>query len=133
MGLGTQTINTTLAINGSISMKSRLVKSATALTLSDYAVAANASSGAFTITLPAISSTAGACNGMVLFIKKVDNSVNSVTLTASGKDTIESSSSIVLSKQYDSIQLISNNAVTNSVGGNEWLILQSAKCGALLT
>jgi hypothetical protein len=106
-------------------MKSRQVKSATTLSLSDYTVLANASSAAFTITLPAVSSTAGACNGMVLFIKKIDSSTNPVTVAASGSDTIEGNSSIVLKKQYDSLQLISNN----SSGTHEWFILQSAKCG----
>jgi hypothetical protein len=129
MGLGTQTINTTLAINGSVSMKSRQVSSTATLALSDYAVVADAASAAFTITLPAVSSTAGACNGMVLFIKKIDSSTNAVTVAVSGTDTIEGNSSVVLKKQYDSLQLISNN----SSGRHEWFILQSAKCGALLT
>jgi hypothetical protein len=129
MGLGTQTINTTLAINGSLSMKSRQVKSATTLSLSDYTVLANASTAAFTITLPAVSSTAGACNGMVLFIKKIDSSTNAVTVSASGTDTIEGNASIKLSKQYDSLQLVSNN----SSGTHEWFILQSGKCGAFLS
>jgi hypothetical protein len=129
MGLGTQTINTTLAINGSLSIKSRLVKSATTLALSDYAVLANASSAAFTITLPAVSSTAGACNGMILFIKKTDSSANAVTVAASGTDTIEGSGSVALKKQYDSLMLLSNN----SSGGHEWFILAGAKCGAIFT
>jgi hypothetical protein len=129
MGLGTQTINTTLAINGSLSMKSRQVSSTATLALSDYAVVADAASAAFTITLPAVSSTAGACNGMVLFIKKVDSSTNSVTIAASGTDTIEGNSSIVLKKQYDSLQLVSNN----SSGRHEWFILQSAKCGVAVS
>jgi hypothetical protein len=127
MGLGTQTINTTLAVNGSVSMKSRQVKTATALTLSDYAVLASASSAAFTITLPAISSTAGACNGMILFIKKIDSTSNSITIAASGTDTIEGSGSVVLKKQFDSLTLISNN----SNSGHEWFILAGVKCGAV--
>jgi hypothetical protein len=129
MGLGTQTINTTLAINGSVSMKSRQVKVATTLTLSDYAVLASASSAAFTITLPGVSSTAGACNGMILFIKKIDSSTNAVTVSAASGDTIEGNTSIILKKQYDSLQLVSNN----SSGAHEWFILQSAKCGTLIT
>jgi hypothetical protein len=129
MGLGTQTINTTLAINGSVSMKSRQVSAAVTLTLSDYAVLANASSAAFTITLPAVSSTAGACNGMILFIKKIDSSANQLTVAASGTDTIEGNASVVLKKQFDSLELISNN----SNSGHEWFILSGVKCGAVLS
>jgi hypothetical protein len=129
MGLGTQTINTTLAINGSLSVKSRQVSATTTLTLSDYVVAADAAVSAFTITLPSVSSTAGACNGMMLFIKKADSSTNAVTITASGTDTIEGNASVVLKKQYDSLQLVSNNS-----GGNHvWFILQSAKCGVAVS
>jgi hypothetical protein len=129
MGLGTQTINTTLAINGSLSMRSRQVSSGTTLLLSDYTVLANATSAAFTLTLPAVSSTAAACNGMVLFIKKIDSSTNTVTVATSGTDTIEGKGSIVLKKQYDSLQLISNN----SSGTHEWFILQSAECGVAVS
>jgi hypothetical protein len=127
MGLGTQTINTTLAINGSVSMKSRQVKAAATLTLSDFAVLANASTAAFTITLPAVSSTAGACNGMILFIKKIDSSANGITIAASGTDTIEGKTSVVLKKQFDYLQLISNN----SNSGHEWFVLGSVKCGSV--
>jgi hypothetical protein len=129
MGLGTQTINTTLAINGSLSIKSRQVSSAATLSLSDYVVLANAASAAFTITLPAVSSTAGACNGMMLFVKKIDSSSNAVTIAASGTDTIEGSASAILKKQYDSLQLVSNN----SGGTHEWFILAAAKCGVYVT
>jgi hypothetical protein len=129
MGLGTQTINTTLAINGSVSMKSRQVKTAGSITLSDYGVLANASSGAFTLTLPPVSSTAGACNGMVVFIKKIDSSTNAVTVAAASGDTIEGNTSVVLKKQYDSLQLLSNN----SNSGHEWFILSGIKCGVAVS
>jgi hypothetical protein len=129
MGLGTQTINTTLAINGSISMKSRVVSATTTLSLSDYTVLANASSGAFKITLPSVASTAGACNGMILFVKKIDASANAVTIAAASTDTIEGNATIALKKQYDSLQLVSNN----SSGAHEWYILQSAKCGVAVS
>jgi hypothetical protein len=127
MGLGTQTINTTLAINGSLSVKSRQVSSTATLTLSDYVVVANATSAEFTITLPSVSSTAGACNGMMLFIKKIDSTSNAVTIAASGTDTIEGNASVALKKQYDSLQLVSNN----SGGRHEWFILAGVKCGAV--
>jgi hypothetical protein len=140
IGIGTNCINTTLAVNGSISMKSRQVKAATCIGLSDYAVFANAECSAFTVTLPSIVSTAGSCDGMVLFIKKIDCTANAVTVAAYSKttspkveDTIECNPSILLKKKNDSVQLISNNSTKNSNCGHTWFILQSAKCGTLLT
>jgi hypothetical protein len=120
MGLGTQTINTTLAINGSLSMKSRQVSSTpVTLTLSDFAVLADAASQNIAITLPSIASTAAACNGMILFIKKSDSSAHTVTITPGSTDQIEGASSKVLTKQWDSLTLISNN----SSSPHQWVVL----------
>jgi hypothetical protein len=129
MGLGTQTINTTLAINGSLSMKSRQVSMTTTVALSDYAIFANATSSSFVVTLPSVASTAGACNGMIVFIKKIDSSVNTVTVSAASGDTIEGVDTKVLTKQYDVLQLISNN----SNSGHEWFILSGIKCGVAVS
>jgi hypothetical protein len=123
MGLGTQTINTTLAINGSVSMKSRQVSSTpVTLTLSDFAVLVNATSQNISVALPSIASTAAACNGMILFIKKSDSSTHTVTITPSSTDQIEGASSKVLTKQWDSLELISNN----SSSPHQWVILGSS-------
>ena len=95
------------------------------MTTTDFAILASASSAAFTVTLPA-ADTPGACNGMIVFIKKTDSSTNAVTIAAASGDSIEGNASMVLGKQYDALQLISN-------GVHEWFVLGSAKCGAFVS
>lgn len=57
----------------------------------------NASSGALDVTLPAATA---AGNGYTIAFKKSDNSINVVTLTVTGSDKIDGSSTYVLSSQY---------------------------------
>jgi hypothetical protein len=120
IGIGTQIINTSFALNGSMSARAKIVKSSYSMTVTDFAIIANSTS-AITITLPAANSggSFGCCigGGMIIFIKNA--STGSVTVTPNGTDTIEgasSSSPKVLSKQYDSLQLISN-------GSDEWFLV----------
>jgi hypothetical protein len=112
IGLGTQTINTTLAVNGSIAAKTRSVSASTTLLASDFAIFA---SGKITLTLPA----ADTQNGMMLFIKNA--STSAVTVAATGSDKIEGKTSKTLSKEYDSLTLISNGASPGT-----WYILSNA-------
>ena len=85
----------------------------TALLTTDFAILA---SGAITLTLP----PADTQNGMMIFIKNVSTSIVTVVPGGpGGTDTIEgftSSTPKTLTKQYDSLMLISN-------GTNEWLLL----------
>jgi hypothetical protein len=112
LGLGTTNIKTTLALHGSLSMKARTVSTCTTMTTSDFAILANASTKAVIVTLPP-ANTPGACNGMIVFVKKIDSSANAVDVTAAGSDTIENVSSAPLTSQYASLTLLSN-------GSNEW-------------
>lgn len=61
---------------------------------SDYTMRADATSSIFTITLPL-----SPVNGMVVCIKKIDSSVNAVTISGNGHN-IDGSSTKVLSAQY---------------------------------
>lgn len=73
----------------------------TTLTSGQNVVLANASSGAITITLPAVGA---AGTGQVYTVKKTDSSTYAVTISpASG--TIDGSASIALKAQYASVQL----------------------------
>jgi hypothetical protein len=63
---------------------------------------ANASGGAFAVKLPA----AVKYIGRTIFIKKVDNSANAVTVTPNGSDTIEGSATLSLAAQWDEAHLI---------------------------
>lgn len=78
---------------------------------SDAVILCDASGGAFTVTLP----TAVGISGKVYRIKKIDSSANAITIDADGSETIDDSTTRVLSSQYDAITIISD--------GSEWWIL----------
>jgi hypothetical protein len=121
LSLGNADATTTLHVNGSISARQISVTSTYTMDPAgkppDFAVFGNASSKAFTVTLPA----ADSADGRIVLIKKTDSTANAVTVSAASGDSIEGKSTKVLSKQYDSLELISNGAhewflVGNSIG-----------------
>lgn len=77
----------------------------------DRVITANAAGGAFTLTLP----TASGINGRVLQIKKIDSTINVVTIDGNSSETIDGSLTKKLCTQYESITLVSD--------GTNWLVL----------
>lgn len=75
---------TTITLNGGV--KHTLVAKTTTYTvlISDYTVTGDATSGAFTMTLPA----AASASGQVFMFKKIDSSANAVTIKGNGAETI---------------------------------------------
>jgi len=71
----------------------------------------DATSGAITINLPAASTM----DEQRLNIKKIDSSVNAVTIDADGAETIDGELTRLLTDQYANITIISD--------GSEWFIL----------
>lgn len=69
------------------------------------------SGGASTVDLP----TAASFPGTALIIKKVDSSINELTINSNGADTIDGESSKVLYSQYQTLILTSD-------GGTEWSV-----------
>jgi len=69
---------------------------------SAHYVRANATSGAFTVTLPSASLNIG----RKIIIKKIDASANAVTVGIMGSDTIEGSTSVSLAAQWDKVIVI---------------------------
>ena len=69
----------------------------------------DASSGAVTITLPAV---ATATNGFFVYIKKTDSSSNQVIVDADGAETIDGSTTLSLASQYDTTLVTTD--------GTEW-------------
>ena len=69
-----------------------------------YYVRADATAGAITISLP----TALTCAGREIIIKKIDASVNAVTVSKSGTDVIEGGTTSSLAAQWDTVKVISN-------------------------
>ena len=81
------------------------------LTATDYLVLADATSGAITLTLPAVASA----NGAYIIVKKVDVSANAVTIDGNGAETIDGATTKALTAQYD--------AVTVACDGSQWWIV----------
>jgi hypothetical protein len=71
-------------------------------------VLADASGGAFTVTLPAPSTDA------IVGCKKVDSSSNAVTVSQNGSETIDGATTQSLGTQYDVLEVISD--------GTDWFI-----------
>ena len=74
----------------------------------------NATSGAFTVTLP----SANASLGQTYTIKKIDSSANAVTISRAGTDTIEGATTYALAAQYKYATLVSG-------GSGVWYITAS--------
>lgn len=81
------------------------------VTSSDTVVFANATSGNVTITLPAASGLAG----YRFYIKRIDSTANTVTVSRTGTDTIDGLTSFTLDLQYTAFGVVSN--------GSAWYIL----------
>jgi hypothetical protein len=73
---------------------------------SDYTIFADATSAAFTLTLPPAATYAG----LVLVIKKIDSSANVVTIDGNASETIDGALTKTLSTQYASYMIQSNGA-----------------------
>jgi hypothetical protein len=76
------------------------------LVATDHTVLGNATTASFSLTLP----TSVGATGQVYIIKKVDSTANTVTILTTSSQTIDGSSSKVLSYQYDGFQLQSDGA-----------------------
>lgn len=72
----------------------------------DFIVLADATAAAITINLPAVASAPHA----VYCIKKVDVSVNAVTIDASSTEIIETAETYVLDDQYDTVWIAAGSA-----------------------
>jgi len=78
----------------------------------------NATSGAVTVTLPTAVSNAAS-----FIIKKIDSSVNKVTIDAYSTETIDGGTTYVLNDQYNYVEIVSNGTnwvVTNEFNNEVW-------------
>jgi hypothetical protein len=83
------------------------------LTATDEVVYADATSAAFTVTLPTAVSKAG----QTYTIKRANAGVNNVTVGTTSSQTIDGSTTYVLSAQYKYVTVVSN--------GSNWLIISN--------
>jgi hypothetical protein len=88
------------------------------VTATDYTVAANASTGALSITLP----TSVGITGKVYVVKKMDSTANVVTVATTSSQTIDGATTRALSLQYDAISVQADGAnwivIGNTFGRN---------------
>ena len=82
----------------------------TAGTNDEVVILANAASNNITVNLPAAASN----TDRVFYIKKIDSSGNTVTVDGNLAETIDDSTTYVISTQYDSVKVVSD--------GTEWWI-----------
>lgn len=75
-------------------------------TTTDSAILGNATSAAFTVTLP----TAVGVAGQTYFIKKTDSSGNAVTVGTTSSQTIDGVTTYVLGAQYQSVSVVSDGS-----------------------
>ena len=73
---------------------------------SDSVILCNASSGAFTVTLP----TAASVLGKLYTIKKIDTSANVVTVTTTSSQTIDGAITNIVATPYESVTVVSDNS-----------------------
>jgi len=91
--------------SGTMETVARPVASKTAnytLTVADELVLVDATAGAVTVTLPAVSGL----TGRRFWVKKVDASGNAVTLDGNGAETIDGSATYALAAQWDAVRVM---------------------------
>lgn len=84
-------------------MPSTTITAAYTITTADGRIRADASSAAFTVTMP----TAASATGQIFVIKKIDSSINAITIDGSGAETIDGALTRTLTSQYDSLRIAS--------------------------
>lgn len=97
---------------GGLAMRTQTKSTNYTLLNADLVILADATSAAFTLTLPA----ANANSGQVYQIKKIDSTVNLVTIARAGSDTFEGgATSIAILTQFDSYTIVSD-------GTSKWYV-----------
>lgn len=103
-----------LNINASVELPIFTKTSAYTLTAADYTILADATSGAFTVTLPTAASAYTAPSGRIYVIKKIDATGNVVTIQAAGAELIDGTNTKTISTGNNVIEIQSN--------GTSWYI-----------
>ena len=111
----TDTLDDTIFANGALEyvrlgggVSHQLVAKTTTYTAltTDCFITCDASGGAFTVTLPAVSTV----TGQIYHIKKTDSSANAVTTDGNASETIDGATTQVNSTQYNSISIVSDGS-----------------------
>lgn len=106
LGIGQTVPNSRLHTDGAIATPVRAVTATTTLTENDSILTADATTATVTVNLP----TAVGITGRRYTIKKVDASVNAVTVDPSGTETIDGAATSALTSQWAGVSLVSDGA-----------------------
>lgn len=113
VGIGTTTPQSTLQVNGSSAIKTRTVTTSSYLVAGDdHTLFVDATSGVIQVTLP----DSSLFPGRTLTVKKVDTSVNAVTITPVGADLIDGAANASLVMPNEFMNLVSTSAGWAVVG-----------------
>lgn len=93
----------------SYKVTARTVTATPTFAANDCLINVNATGGAVTVNLPALSA------GRVFRFKKLDVSANTVTIDGNGSETIDGAATYVLTTQYESVEIIG--------GASEWHVV----------
>lgn len=110
-GLGTSNPHSTDHVEGSVARSITTKTAAYIVTANDHTILVDASSAAIPITLP----TTSGITGRSYNIKKIDSSINVVTIDASGAQAIDGNLTQTLNDQ--------NESVTIQTDGSNWFIV----------
>ncbi|OIO40628.1 hypothetical protein AUJ10_02640, partial [Candidatus Pacearchaeota archaeon CG1_02_31_27] len=103
--------NSRLQVNGAIATVLANKTGAYTVTISDSVITGDATTAAFSITLP----TAVGITGRQYTFKKIDTSANAVTIDGAETETIDGAATYDLSAQWKYVTIVSD--------GTNWLIV----------
>lgn len=95
---GTKTVSNTYSVNGA-----------------EATIRCDATSLAFTVTLPTASSYYANGSGLIIRVKKIDSSANAITISATGT-TIDGSSTKIINTQYSGLVIQTNGTTWDVIG-----------------
>jgi hypothetical protein len=101
----------TAAANAASFGTARSVTASTSVVSSDFAIIADSTAAAITVSLP----PAATANGRIFFVKRVNAGANNVTVDPFGSETIDGAATHVLTLQWHRVEIISN--------GTAWFIV----------
>jgi|GEM_PF-1381417 len=113
VSIGTEVANSTLHINGSMSLPVTTKTGTYTATISDYSILCDASTTAFTVNLPA----AAAIKGRIYVIKKTDSSANNITIDGNSSESIDGNATYLLTAKNKYIMIQSD--------GTNWQIISN--------
>jgi len=101
----------TAAANAASFGTARSVTASTSIVSSDFAIIADSTAGAITVSLP----PAATANGRIFFVKRVNAGGNHVTVDPFGSETIDGTATYSLTTHWSKVSIISN--------GTAWFIV----------